>query len=254
MRQLFEITGRTALVTGSGRGIGFSLAKGLAEAGARVIINDVQPEAVENAVAQLQAAGLEAGGVPFDVTQEAAVAAGIGQIERDFGPLEILVNNAGIHRRAPLVEMKASEWQAVIDTNLTAAFLVGQQAARGMIARGRGKIINISSLNCERPRPTIGNYAAAKGGLVLLTRSMCVEWARSNIQVNAIAPGYILTEMTAPLAEDAEWDAWIKGRIPAERWGRPEELVGAAVYLASDASAFVNGHVLFVDGGMRLAL
>ncbi|MDR1519747.1 MAG: glucose 1-dehydrogenase [Planctomycetota bacterium] len=251
---MFDLSGKTALVTGSGRGIGLVLARGLAKAGARVAVNDLRDDIVGAARETLRRDGIEAAGAAFDVTDREAVREGIDRLERDVAPLDILVNNAGIHRRAPLAEMSAEDWRLVIETNLTSAFLVGQRAVRGMIARRSGKIINICSLNCELPRPSIGNYAAAKGGLVLLTRSMTVEWARHNIQINGIAPGYILTEMTKPLYEDPEKNAWIIGRTPAERWGRPEELVGAAVFLASAEADFVNGHVLFVDGGMRVAL
>ncbi|MDR1535911.1 MAG: SDR family oxidoreductase [Planctomycetota bacterium] len=251
---MFDLSGKTALVTGSGRGIGLVLARGLARAGARVALNDLDGDRIAPAREELRREGHETGAAAFDVTDSAAVREGLDRLEREFAPLDILINNAGIHRRAPLAEMPVEDWRLVIDTNLTSAFLVGQRAARGMIARGGGKIINICSLNCELPRPGIGNYSAAKGGLVLLTRSMTVEWARHNIQVNGIAPGYILTEMTRPLSEDPERNAWIVGRTPAGRWGRPEDLIGAAVFLASEASAFVNGQMIFVDGGMRVAL
>lgn len=254
MRSLFDLHGKIALITGSGRGIGLVLARGLAEAGARVIVNDMNGDAVAAAVETLSREGCAASGEVFDVTDKAAVSAGIDRIEKDVGPLDILVNNAGIHRRAPLAEMSEQDWRAVIDTNLTAAFLVGQRAARGMIERQRGKIINICSLNCQLPRPSIGNYSAAKGGLVLLTRSMTVEWAKYNIQANGIAPGYILTEMTKPLQQDPEKNAWIVGRTPANRWGAPEDLIGAAVFLSSGAADFVNGHILFIDGGMSVAI
>ena len=251
---MFDLSGKTALVTGSGRGIGLVLASGLAAAGARVVVNDLGNDVVDAAVENLRRDGLRADGVAFDVTDREAIRAGIDRLERDVSPLDILINNAGIHRRAPLAEMSAEDWRLVIDTNLTSAFLVGQRAARTMIARNRGKIVNICSLNCELPRPSIANYSAAKGGLVLLTRSMTVEWARHNIQANGIAPGYILTEMTRPLSEDPERNAWILGRIPAGRWGKPEDLIGAAVFLSSAASDFINGHVIFADGGMRVSL
>ena len=251
---MFNLSGKTALVTGSGRGIGLTLARGLAQAGARVALNDLSLDIVDQARGELKRGGIEAGGTVFDVTDRQAVWDGIDRLERDFGRLDILVNNAGIHRRAPLAEMSAEDWRLVLETNLTSAFLVGQRAARGMIERRRGKIINICSLNCELPLPSIGNYSSAKGGLVLLTRSMAVEWGKYNLQANGIAPGYILTDMTRPLSEDPERNAWIIGRTPAARWGKPEDLTGSAVFLASAASDFVNGHVLFVDGGMRVAL
>lgn len=251
---MFSLNGKVALVTGSGRGIGLTLAEGLARAGAKVALNDIDSVTMDSAVEKLRSAGFDVGGAVFDVTVKDAVVAGIDAIENDFGPLDILVNNAGIHRRAPLEEMPEDYWRQVLDTNLTSAFFVGQRAAKTMIRRRSGKIINICSINCELPRPSIANYAAAKGGLVLLTRSMTVEWAQYNIQANGIAPGYILTEMTMPLSQDPEKNAWIESITPARRWGNPEDLVGAAVYLASGASNFVNGHVLFVDGGMRVSL
>lgn len=254
MSSMFELAGKTALVTGSGRGIGFVLARGLAAAGAKVILNDLTDETVEQAVAKLRQNGLDAHGAAFDVTDGKAVSAGVEHIEQNIGPIDILFNNAGIHRRAPLVEMSENDWRAVLDTNLTSAFLVGQRVAKGMIERKRGKIVNICSINCELPRPSIANYSAAKGGLVLLTRAMTVEWAQFNIQINGIAPGYILTEMTMPLAKDPEKNAWIESITPAKRWGTPEDLIGAAVFLSSEAANFVNGHVLFVDGGMRISL
>lgn len=254
MNTMFDLTGKTALVTGSGRGIGFTLAKGLASAGARVIINDLNADIAEAAVEQLRAEGVDACPAVFDVTDKQAVTEGIDGAVREAGQIDILVNNAGIHRRAPLEEMAEEDWKKVLDTNLTSAFLVGQRVARDMIRRRSGKIINILSINSERPRPSIGNYSAAKGGLTLLTRSMTVEWAQHNIQINGIAPGYILTEMTMPLSQDPEKNAWIKSITPARRWGTPEDLIGAAVFLSSKASQFVNGHVLFVDGGMRVGL
>ena len=254
MSSMFDLKGKTALITGSGRGIGLTLARGLAREGARVVLNDLSREAVDRAVDELRREGLDASGEVFDVTDRAAVIAGIDRVEQDVSPLDILFNNAGIHRRSPLVDMAESDWRAVLDTNLTSAFLVGQRAAKGMIERGRGKIVNICSINCELPRPDIGNYSAAKGGLVLLTRAMTVEWAQYNLQVNGLAPGYILTEMTMPLSRDPVKNAWIKSITPAKRWGTPEDLIGAAVFLSSEASNFVNGHVLFVDGGMRISL
>lgn len=254
MQSMFDLTGKTALITGSGRGIGLVFARGLASAGARVVINDLSAEAVDAAVNQLRGEGYKAEGSVFNVTDPKAVQAGVAAIEKNVAPIDILFNNAGIHRRAPLLEMPEESWRAVIDTNLNSVFFVGQCVAKGMIDRGGGKIVNICSVNCERPRPGIGNYAAAKGGLVLLTRAMCVEWAHQNVNVNGIAPGYILTEMTRPLSEDPERNAWIMGITPAKRWGLPDDLVGGAIYLSSAASAFVNGHILFIDGGMRYAL
>ena len=251
---MFDLRGKTALLTGAGRGIGLALARGIAGEGARVVINDIAADTADAAAAALRQEGFDAVPAVFDVTDSVAVEEAISRIEKDVSPLDILFNNAGIHRRAPLLDMSEASWQAVIDTNLTSAFLVGRAVARRMVPRQSGKIINTCSINCERPRPDIANYSAAKGGLVLLTRAMCVEWAKHNIQVNGIAPGYILTEMTLPLSRDPERNAWIERITPAGRWGKPEDLIGAAVYLSSDASNFVNGHILFVDGGMRYAL
>jgi len=251
---LFNLTGKCALITGSSRGLGLVLAGGLARAGARVALNGRHAGPLDAAVAELRDQDLDARGYPFDVTDVVALAAGVAQIEADRGAIDVLVNNAGIQRRGALAELSASAWREVLEVNLTGPFLVAQCVAQGMIERQRGKIINICSLMSEVGRPTVGAYASAKGGLKMLTRSMAVEWAGYNIQANAIGPGYFLTEMTRPLAEDAAFDAWLRSRTPAGRWGRPEELVGAAVFLASGASDFVNGQVIYVDGGILAAL
>ncbi|RMH61732.1 MAG: SDR family oxidoreductase [Bacteroidetes bacterium] len=252
--ELFDLTGRRALVTGSSQGLGRVLARGLARAGAAVVLNGRHTDRLERTAAELSAEGLTVACRAFDVTDEAGVAAGIAAIEAEHGPIDILVNNAGIQRRAPLAEMSRADWQAVLDTNLSSAFLVARAVVPGMIERQHGKIINICSLMSEVGRPTTGNYAAAKGGLKMLTRAMAVEWGPHNIQVNGIGPGYFATEMTRPLVEDPDFNAWICARTPARRWGRPEELIGAAVFLASAASSFVNGQVLYVDGGVLAAL
>lgn len=250
MTSLFDLSGRTALVTGSARGIGYALAEGLATAGARVIVNGTQADTVAAAVARLVERGFDAQGRAFDVTDEQAVADAFAQWDQDGVSIDIVVNNAGIQFRKPLVELALADWQRVIDTNLTSAFIVGQQAARRMIARGAGgKIINIGSLTSEAARATVGAYTAAKGGIKMLTRAMSAEWAQSNIQANAIGPGYILTDMNKPLVENASFDAWVKSSNPTQRWGKPEELVGTAVYLASAASSYVNGQIIYVDGG-----
>jgi gluconate 5-dehydrogenase len=250
MTSLFDLSGRTALVTGSARGIGYALAEGLATAGARVIVNGTQADTVAAAVARLAERGFDAQGRAFDVTDEQAVADAFAQWDQDGVSIDIVVNNAGIQFRKPLVELALADWQRVIDTNLTSAFIVGQQAARRMIARGAGgKIINIGSLTSEAARATVGAYTAAKGGIKMLTRAMSAEWAQSNIQANAIGPGYILTDMNKPLVENASFDAWVKSSNPTQRWGKPEELVGTAVYLASAASSYVNGQIIYVDGG-----
>jgi gluconate 5-dehydrogenase len=255
MSQLFDLSGRTALVTGSVRGIGFALAEGLASAGASVILNGTRADTVAEAVARLEAKGFTATGRAFDVTNEHAVAETFAQWDKDGVHVDILINNAGIQFRKPLVELELGDWQRVIDTNLTSAFIVSKQAAKRMIAReSGGKIINIGSLTSEAARATVGAYTAAKGGIKMLTRAMSAEWAASNIQANAIGPGYILTDMNKPLVENAAFDAWVKSSNPAQRWGKPEELVGTAVYLASPASSYVNGQIIYVDGGWLAVL
>ena len=258
---LFALTGRAALVTGSTQGLGLALARGLAEAGATVVINGRHPAKVQQTVTALREDGLAAVGLAFDVTDEAQVIDGLEALDRklteeigaDAG-LDILVNNVGVHERSPLRDMSTDAWRKVIDVNLTSAFVVSREVANRMIPRGRGKIINICSLMSKLGRPTTGNYAAAKGGLRMLTRAMTVEWAEHGLQVNGIGPGYFVTDLTRSLVEDETFNAWICGRTPARRWGRPEELVGAAVFLASPASSFVNGQVLYVDGGLTAAI
>ncbi|MBY4866360.1 SDR family oxidoreductase [Burkholderia multivorans] len=255
MTSLFDLSGRTALVTGSARGIGFALAEGLATAGASVVLNGTQPDTVAAAVARLTAQGFDAQGRAFDVTDEQAVADAFQQWDDAGVQIDIVVNNAGIQFRKPLVELELADWQRVIDTNLTSAFIVARQAARRMIARGTGgKIVNIGSLTSEAARATVGAYTAAKGGIKMLTRAMSAEWASSNIQANAIGPGYILTDMNKPLVENAAFDAWVRNSNPTQRWGKPEELVGTAVYLASAASSYVNGQIIYVDGGWLAVL
>jgi gluconate 5-dehydrogenase len=255
MSELFDLSGRAALVTGSARGIGFALAEGLAKAGASVILNGTRVDTVAGAVARLGEKGFAATGRAFDVTDEYAVAEAFAQWDKDGVHIEILINNAGIQFREPLVELELSDWQRVIDTNLTSAFIVSKQAAKRMIARGSGgKIVNIGSLTSEAARATVGAYTAAKGGIKMLTRAMSAEWAASNIQANAIGPGYILTDMNQALIENAAFDAWVKSSNPSQRWGKPEELVGTAVYLSSPASSYVNGQIIYVDGGWLAVL
>jgi gluconate 5-dehydrogenase len=249
-RTLFDLTGRTALITGSSQGIGLQLARGLAEAGATVVLNARNPEKLAAAVADFRSQGLKAEGVAFDVNDSKQITAGLTELASRVPAIDILVNNAGIQRRAPLEEMTEAQWREVIDTDLTSAFLVTRHVVGGMIARRKGKIINICSLMSELGRNTTGNYAAAKGGLKMLTRAMATEWAKHNLQINGIGPGYFLTELTRPLAENPEFDRWIRQRTPAGRWGDPKELVGAAVFLAASASDFVNGQILYVDGGL----
>ena len=248
--QLFDLTGRTALVTGSSRGIGLTLARGLARAGARVVLNARVAGPLEAAVAELRTEGLTVEGRVLDVTDPDAVERVVAEVEGSIGPIDILVNNAGIQHRAPLHEFPVDAWHRLLDTNLTAVFLVGQAVGRRMIGRGRGKIINICSLQSELGRQTIAPYAATKGGVKMLSRGMCANWARFGIQVNGLAPGYFATPMNRALVEDPAFDAWVRARTPAGRWGDTEELVGATVFLASAASDFVNGQVLIVDGGM----
>ena len=250
MSAVFDLTGRTALITGSVRGIGFALAEGLCNAGATAIVNGRKQDAVDEAVAKLRAEGFQARGAVFDVAEELAVVAAFENFDRDGVEIDILINNAGIQFRKPMVELELKDWERVIDTNLNAAFLVGREAAKRMIARGRGgKVINIASLTSEAARATVAPYTAAKGGIKMLTRSMAAEWAKFNIQANSIGPGYILTEMNTALIENPEFDAWVKASNPAGRWGKPDELAGTAVYLASDASNYVNGQIIYVDGG-----
>lgn len=252
--RLFDLTGRIALVTGSTSGIGHSLAKGLAQAGATVVVNGRDSERIARVVQDFEAESLKAHGSRFDVTDEAAVEAEVARIEAEIGPIDILVNNAGIQRRAPLLDMSAEIFDEVMRTNLTGVFLVGRAVARGMVARRRGKIVNIASLASEVARRTIAPYVAAKGAVKQLTRAMCVEWAGSNIQVNGIGPGYFVTPLNETLKADQAFDAWVTARTPAGRWGHPDELVGAAVFLSSSASDFVNGQILYVDGGILASL
>jgi gluconate 5-dehydrogenase len=252
---LFDISGRTALVTGSSRGIGFALALGLAEANARVVLNGRDVPALERAAAQISAATSATVHIAaFDVTDSDAVGAGIAGIEDDFGPLEICVNNAGMQRRAPFTTFTDDDWHALLATNVTSAFLVGREVARRMQSRGSGKIINIASLQSEVSRPGIAPYAATKGAIKMLTKGMCADLAGSGICVNAIGPGYFETELTQALVADETFSAWVRGRTPAGRWGRTEDLVGTLLFLASDASAFVNGQIIYVDGGMLSVL
>ncbi|EMD1657247.1 gluconate 5-dehydrogenase [Pluralibacter gergoviae] len=254
MKNLFDLTGKRALITGSARGIGNLLAGGLAEYGAHVLINDRRQEKADAAAQALRDKGYRAGGVAFDVTKSAEVSAAIAHIENDIGPIDILINNAGIQRRHPFTEFPEQEWDEVIDVNQKGVFIVSQQVAKYMMARRAGKIINIGSMQSELGRKTITPYAASKGAVKMLTRGMCAELAEYNIQVNGIAPGYFATDMTEALVNDEAFSSWLYQRTPAARWGKPEELIGSAVFLASAAADFVNGHLLFVDGGMLAAV
>ena len=247
---LFDLSGKTALITGSAKGIGYAMAEGLAAAGASIVINGRQTGAVDEAVERLGGKGFMARAAVFDVASEDAVKAAFAALDQAGVAIDILINNAGIQHRQPMVELPLADWQRVLDTNLTAAFIVGREAATRMIARGRGgKIINIGSLTSQAARATIAPYTVAKGGIKMLSKAMAAEWAPFNIQANAIGPGYILTDMNEALVKNPQFDAWVKASNPTQRWGKPEELVGTAVYLASAASDYVNGQIIYVDGG-----
>ena len=252
--QLFDLTGRRALVTGASKGIGYAIAEGLAEAGAEIVLNARGTADLEASRGRLASAGHKVHARAFDVSDPEAVDAAIGDIESTIGPLDILFNNAGIQHRQPLTEVSIEDWRRVMTINLDAVFLVGRSVARHMIPRGRGKIVNICSLQSEVGRPSIAPYTAAKGAVKMLTKGMCGEWAKHGIQVNGIGPGYFKTEMNRALFTDPEFDAWVRGRTPAGRWGEVGELKGVAVFLASDAASFVNGQVVYVDGGMLSVL
>ena len=248
--QTFRLDGEIALVTGSYRGLGFSIAEGLARAGATVVINGRDASAVAQTMEGLRAQGLSAYGSAFDVVSVADIDRGLKEIESTAGAPTILVNNAGIIRRAPMLEMDEEDWRSVVEIDLTGPFLVARRVVPGMIEAGHGKIINICSVLTTVARASVAAYASAKGGLKMLTQSMATEWGVHNIQANGIGPGYFATELTEALQQNQEFDSWLRGRVPAGRWGRPEELIGPAIFLASRASDFVNGQTLYVDGGM----
>lgn len=255
-QDMFSLEGKVAWVTGASYGIGFAIASAYARAGARIAFNDINAELVEKGLASYREAGIEARGYVCDVTDEKAVQETVAKIGSDLGPVDILVNNAGIIRRIPMHEMEASEWRKVIDIDLTAPFIVSKAVLPSMMERNSGKIINICSMMSELGRETVSAYAAAKGGLKMLTRNIASEYGKYNIQCNGIGPGYIATPQTAPLRERREdgsrhpFDSFIVAKTPAERWGNTEDLEGPALFLASRASDFVNGHVLYVDGGI----
>jgi gluconate 5-dehydrogenase len=248
--KLFDLTGRTALITGSSRGLGRAFAEGLAAAGARVILNGVNAARLDQAAADLRDRGFDVLTSAFDVTDEAAIKTAFAQFDAEGVAIDILVNNAGIQFRKPMLELETADWQRVIDANLTSAFVIGREAARRMAARGHGKIINIGSVTSELARATVAPYTVAKGGIKMLTRAMAAEWGEKGIQSNAIGPGYMITDMNEALIANPEFDAWVKARTPMRRWGRPEELAGTAIYLASAASNYVSGQIIYADGGM----
>ncbi|HEX4982541.1 MAG TPA: SDR family oxidoreductase [Ilumatobacteraceae bacterium] len=248
--KLFDLTGRIALVTGSSKGIGLALARALARAGASVVLNARGEPALAVAALTLGAEGHDVHHRAFDVCDPTAVGVAVESIEDEIGPIDVLVNNAGMQIRAHLLDFAIEDFRQLVEVNLVSAFIVGKAVAAHMVERQRGKIINICSVQSELGRSTIAPYAATKGGLKLLTRGMCADLGPLGIQVNAIAPGYFATELTAALVADEEFSAWVSQRTPAGRWGRVDELAGAAVFFASDASDFVNGQILYVDGGM----
>jgi gluconate 5-dehydrogenase len=249
----FDLTGTRALVTGGGSGLGFAIARGLARAGARVALNGRNRDKLAAAAAALAREGIEAHVAAFDVTDAAAVGAGVAEVERALGPVDILVNNAAMNQRKPLEDFAPDEWRALMAANLDGPFLVTRSLLPAMKARRRGKIINVCSLASDIGRPHIVPYAASKGALRMLTRALAVELGPHNVQVNGIAPGFFRTEMNAPLIADGEFSAWVARRTPAGRWGEPPEIAGAAVFLASGAADYVTGHLLYVDGGFSAA-
>ncbi|SCK25271.1 gluconate 5-dehydrogenase [Variovorax sp. HW608] len=250
----FDLSGRTALITGSSAGIGYAIARGLAGAGARVILNARSTDKLERAAAQLREEGATVFTSAFDVSAGDAVNAAVDRIEAEVGPIDILVNNAGMQRRAPLDQFEEAHWHELMKTNLDSVFLVGKAVARHMIGRKEGKIINICSVQSELGRPGIAPYTASKGAVKMLTKGMAIDWGPHGLQVNGIGPGYFKTELNDALVKNADFSAWLIGRTPSRRWGDVEELMGAAVFLASDASRFVNGHILYVDGGVTATL
>ncbi|WP_309710152.1 SDR family oxidoreductase [Pseudolysinimonas sp.] len=254
-KSLFDLTGETVLVTGSTRGIGAALAHGLATAGARVVVHGRNAEDAAAQAAHITAeTGSPTDHASFDVADRDAIESSVADLVARIGPITGLVNNAGMQLRKPLLDLELEEWDLVLRTNVTSAFLVGTAVARGMLAEGRGSIVNICSIQSDLARPSIAPYTASKGALRNLTRAMTAEWAASGVRVNGIAPGYLDTDMTKALVDDPEFSAWVIGRTPAKRWGRPEDLVGAAVFLLAPASAFISGQVIFVDGGMSVVV
>ncbi|KAA8481415.1 gluconate 5-dehydrogenase [Arcticibacter tournemirensis] len=252
---LFDLTGKRALVTGATHGLGMSMATGLAKAGAQIIINDISQEKLDAAIAEYANNGIKAYGFVFDVTDEEAVKTYIDKIEKEIGPIDILINNAGIIKRIPVVDMEVADWEQVLKIDLTGPFIMAKHIGKYMIERRAGKIINMCSMMSEVGRNTVSAYAAAKGGLKMLTKNLATEWAQFNIQVNGIGPGYFATSQTAPIRVDGHpFNDFIISRTPAARWGEQEDLQGAAIFLSSKASDFVSGHILYVDGGILASL
>ena len=252
--QTFRLDGRLAFVTGSSAGIGLGLARGLAQAGASLVLNGRDATKLRATAAALRAEGFDVHERAFDVTDSAAVKANVDSIERDIGAIDILINNAGIQRRAPLHEFSHQDWHDLMQTNLDSVFFVGQAVAQHMITRKKGRIINICSVQSELGRPGISPYMASKGALKMLTKGMAIDWGPLGLNVNGIGPGYFKTELNEKLVNDTTFSAWLTNRTPSRRWGEVEELAGAAVFLASDASTVVNGHILYVDGGVTAQL
>jgi gluconate 5-dehydrogenase len=252
--KLFNLIGKRALITGSSQGIGLALAEGLAQAGALIVLNGRDEKKLDQARADLAHKGHTVHAAAFDVTDETAVTHSISAIESRDGPIDILVNNAGMQFRTTLEDYPLEKWRELMRVNVESAFIVGKAVARNMIARKHGKIINICSVQSELGRPSIAPYTATKGAIKMLTKGMCADWAKHGIQVNAIGPGYFKTPLNQALVDNPEFSSWLEKRTPAGRWGDVEELVGAAVFLASPASSFVNGHILYVDGGITSVL
>jgi len=251
---LFDLTGRRALVTGSGQGIGFTLARGLAQAGAEVILNDIDKDRLAAAAKKLQGEGATVYELGFDVTDADLAKSAVDDFEATTGPIDILINNAGMQFRAPLEEFPADRFDFMMRLNINSVFYVGQAVAKHMIARQEGKIVNICSVQTALARPSIAPYTASKGAVANMTKGMATDWAKHGLQVNGLAPGYFKTELTSALVADEEFTAWLSGRTPAGRWGEVEELIGACVFLSSPASSFVNGHILYVDGGITCSV
>lgn len=252
--EMFDLTGKVALVTGSSGGIGLVMAGALAEAGARVVLNGRDAQRLERAAEALRARGFAPGMAVFDVTKSEEIRKATSAIVDEYGRVDILINNAGIQHRAPLQDFAEDDFRRIIDTNLTSAFLVGQTVARQMIEQRAGTIINICSVQSELARPGIAPYSASKGGLKMLTKGMALDWGRHGIRVNGLAPGYFRTDLNKALVEDAAFSGWLEQRTPMGRWGETDELTGAALFLASAASSFVTGHILYVDGGITSCL